>query len=160
MFSLIVARGLRLASFRPATHHTKTKTRVANAVNMGLSFFYVAVGSMLGGVSRYGLTLATKNYAALSLPYGTLLSNIAGCLFIGFLAGVGARTEGLSVEMRLLLATGFCGGFTTMSSFVYELGQFVQDKEYFYASSYFAVTFVGAGLAFLLGLLVSDLLLR
>jgi len=53
--------------------------------------------------------------------------------------------------MRLLLATGFCGGFTTMSSFVYKLGQFVQDQEYFYASSYLVATLTGAGLAFVLG---------
>jgi CrcB protein len=62
--------------------------------------------------------------------------------------------------MRLLLATGFCGGFTTMSSFIYELGQFVQDKEYFYASTYFFATLAGAALAFLLGLLLSELMLR
>lgn len=151
---------MRLASLPWATHHTITNKREANSVSTGLSFFYVAIGSMLGGVSRYGLTLATKNHAAFSLPWGTLISNIAGCLIIGFLAGVGAKTELLSIEMRLLLATGFCGGFTTMSSFVYELGQFVQDKEYFYASSYFAVTFAGAGLAFLMGLIVSELLMR
>ena len=125
-----------------------------------LSFVYVAFGSMVGGVSRYGLTLATRDMAAFSFPYGTLLSNIGGCLVIGFLAGVGLKTEALSTEMRLLLATGFCGGFTTMSSFIYELGQFVQDKEYFYASGYFALTFVGAGLAFLAGLLASQLLMR
>ncbi len=105
-----------------------------------LPFVYVGLGSMLGGVSRYGMSLATQNYAALSMPLGTLVSNVAGCLLIGLIAGIGASSQVLSTEMRLLLATGFCGGFTTMSSFVYELGQFVQDKEYFYASSYFVAT--------------------
>jgi CrcB protein len=76
------------------------------------------------------------------------------------LAGFGSRTELLSTELRLLLATGFCGGFTTMSSFVYELGQFVQDKEYFWASTYFIATLAGAGLAFAVGLLISASLLR
>lgn len=123
-----------------------------------LPFVYVGLGSMLGGVSRYGMTLATQNSAAFSIPYGTLLSNLAGCLIIGLIAGFGGKTELLSTEMRLLLATGFCGGFTTMSSFIYELGQFVQDKEYFYASTYFSATLAGAGLAFLLGLVLSDLL--
>ena len=66
----------------------------------------------------------------------------------------------MSTEMRLLLATGFCGGFTTMSSFIYELGQYVQDKEYFFASSYFVATLAGAGLAFVMGLLISEFLLR
>jgi CrcB protein len=125
-----------------------------------LPFVYVGLGSMLGGVSRYGMSLATQNIAVFSMPFGTLISNIAGCLLIGLIAGIGATSQVLSTEMRLLLATGFCGGFTTMSSFVYELGQFIQDKEYFFASSYFAATMAGAGLAFLLGLYLSSLMLR
>ncbi|MCW8925268.1 MAG: CrcB family protein [Xanthomonadales bacterium] len=125
-----------------------------------LPFVYVGLGSMLGGVSRYGMTLITQNYAALSIPFGTLVSNVAGCLLIGLIAGLGGATQLMSTEMRLLLATGFCGGFTTMSSFIYELGQFVQDKEYFYASSYFIATMAGAALAFLLGLVISELMLR
>jgi len=125
-----------------------------------LPFFYVGLGSMLGGISRYSLSLVTQNFVFMSFPFGTLISNIAGCLVIGFIAGIGATTEVLSTEMRLLLATGFCGGFTTMSSFVYELGQFVQGKEYFYASSYFVATLAGAGLAFVLGLVISEMVLR
>jgi CrcB protein len=129
-------------------------------MQIALPLLLVGLGSMLGGVSRYGLTLFTQNVSAFSLPYGTLVSNLAGCLLIGVIAGLGGKTEILSTEMRLLLATGFCGGFTTMSSFVYELGQFVQDKEYFFASTYFVATLAGAGLAFALGLLLSALLLR
>ena len=125
-----------------------------------LPMLMVGLGSMIGGVSRYGMTLLTQNVSAFSLPYGTLLSNLAGCLLIGVIAGFGDRTELLSTEMRLLLATGFCGGFTTMSSFVYELGQFVQDKEYFFASTYFVATLAGAGLAFALGLLISASMMR
>jgi CrcB protein len=124
-----------------------------------LPIVFVGFGSMAGGVSRYGLTLATQKFAAFSMPYGTLLSNLAGCLLIGLIAGFGSKTDLLSTEMRLLLATGFCGGFTTMSSFIYELGQFVQDKEYYFASSYFMATLAGAGLAFALGLLISELIL-
>ena len=124
------------------------------------ALLFVGVGSMLGGISRYGLSLATQNVSAFSIPYGTLLSNLAGCLLIGIIAGLGVKSELMSTEMRLLLATGFCGGFTTMSSFIYELGQFVQDKEYFYASSYFVATMAGAALAFLLGLVISELMLR
>lgn len=125
-----------------------------------LPFFYVGLGSMLGGVSRYGMSLLTQNFVFMSFPFGTLISNIAGCLLVGFIAGIGATTQVLSTEMRLLLATGFCGGFTTMSSFVYELSQFVQDKEYFYASSYFIATLAGAGLAFVIGLVISEMMLR
>jgi len=125
-----------------------------------LSLVYVGLGSMLGGLSRYGLSLATQGVATFSLPWGTLASNLAGCLAIGVIAGISGRSELLSTEMRLLLATGFCGGFTTMSSFVYELGQFVQDQEYFFASAYFVATLAGAGLAFALGLLLSAAMMR
>jgi CrcB protein len=72
-----------------------------------IALVFVGAGSMLGGLSRYGLTLATQNLAAFSLPYGTLLSNLAGCLVVGIIAGVSGKTELLSTEMRLLLATGF-----------------------------------------------------
>ncbi len=125
-----------------------------------LPFVYVGLGSMLGGVSRYSITLLTQGVSVFSIPFGTLISNLVGCLAIGLIAGLGTRAELMSTEMRLLLATGFCGGFTTMSAFVYELAQFVQDNEYFYASSYFAATLAGAGVAFLTGLLLSDLMLR
>jgi CrcB protein len=125
-----------------------------------VALFSVGFGSMLGGLSRYGMTLATQNLSAFSIPYGTLLSNLAGCLVIGLIAGISGKTELMSTEMRLLLATGFCGGFTTMSSFVYELGQFVQDKEYFYASSYFVATLAGAGIAFVFGLLIIEFATR
>ncbi len=125
-----------------------------------IPFIFVGVGSMAGGMSRYGLTLVTQNISAFTIPFGTLISNLAGCLFIGLIAGIGVKTELMSTEMRLLLATGFCGGFTTMSSFVYELGQYVQDKEFFFASSYFVATLAGAGLAFVMGLLISEFLLR
>lgn len=115
---------------------------------------------MLGGLSRYGMTLATQNVSAFSIPYGTLISNLAGCLLIGLIAGISGKSELVSTEMRLLLATGFCGGFTTMSSFIYELGQYVQDKEFFFASTYFIATIAGAGIAFALGLLIIEFATR
>lgn len=124
------------------------------------ALLYVGFGSMLGGLGRYGMTLATQNISAFSIPYGTLVSNLAGCLVIGLIAGISGKSELMSTEMRLLLATGFCGGFTTMSSFIYELGQFVQDKEYFFASSYFVATLAGAGIAFALGLIIIEFIMR
>ena len=123
-------------------------------------FILVGAGSMLGGVCRYCMTLLTQGISAFSVPYGTLVSNTLGCLVIGVIAGITGKTELLSTEMRLLLATGFCGGFTTLSSFIYELGQLVQDKEFYYASFYLIATLAGAGLAFIAGLLISDLILR
>ena len=64
-----------------------------------IPFLAVGLGSMAGGISRYGLSLATQNLSAFSMPYGTLLSNVLGCLLIGLLAGLGAKTELMSTEM-------------------------------------------------------------
>jgi CrcB protein len=84
-------------------------------VSSVLPFFYVGLGSALGGISRYTMTLVTQNFAVFSIPIGTLISNVAGCLIIGLIAGIGDKSELLSIEMRLLLATGSCGGFTVKS---------------------------------------------
>jgi CrcB protein len=57
----------------------------------------------------------------------------------------------LSPEARLLLGTGFCGGFTTTSSMVYELAQFLRDGEYLHAGVYLGLTLAGSMLLFVLG---------
>ena len=120
---------------------------------------YVGVGGFLGAVLRYLTTLATQGIAV-TFPYGTLVSNLLGCFVIGIVATLGMGSTLLSTEARLFLATGVCGGYTTLSSLVYELAQFVDDGELLNASIYLAATFVGAVVAFYLGTLLTTLLLR
>ena len=69
------------------TKHGQDRFKVSAII----PFVYVGLGSMLGGVSRYGMTLVTRNYAVLSIPFGTLISNIVGCLLIGLIAGIAAQ---------------------------------------------------------------------
>ncbi len=82
----------------------------------------VAVGGALGSVARYvtGLWLPPASTGVMAgLPLGTLLVNVTGALFIGTLIGglpQGATPDGSLPWLRLLLATGFCGGFTTFSA--------------------------------------------
>lgn len=120
---------------------------------------YVGLGGFLGAVFRYLTTLATQGLSA-TFPYGTLVSNILGCFVIGIVATLTLGSTALSTEARLFLATGVCGGYTTLSSLVYELARFVEDGEVFNASVYLAATFVGAVVAFYLGTLLTTLLLR
>ena len=75
-------------------------------------------------------------------------------------ACVSAETEILSPSARLFWATGLCGGFTTMSTFMYELSRFGQDAEYWVASGYFLATLVGCALAFWAGTLAVRLLMK
>ena len=116
-----------------------------------MPFFVVGVGGFVGSALRYGLSLLGQRFS-LTFPHGTLWANLLGCLVIGVVAGLSARTEVLSPTMRLLLATGLCGGFTTMSSFIYEMCKFAESAEYLYASGYFLLTIVGCSAAFCLGL--------
>ena len=81
-----------------------------------MNYLLVALGSALGGVARYGIgVLAARSPGA--FPIGTLIVNVAGSFLIGLLA---ATLGDASERSRLLLMTGFCGGFTTFSAFALE----------------------------------------
>jgi len=126
---------------------------------MLMPLLYVGFGGLLGAVFRYLTTLATQGIS-MTFPYGTLISNLLGCFVIGMVATLGMGSTMLSSEARLFLATGVCGGYTTLSSLVYELSRFVDDGELMNASIYFAATFAGAVIAFYLGTVLITLLLR
>ena len=126
---------------------------------MLMPLFYVGLGGLLGAIFRYLTTLATQGIS-ITFPYGTLISNLLGCFVIGMVATLAMGSTLMSSEARLFLATGVCGGYTTLSSLVFELSRFVDDGEFMNASIYFAATFAGAVVAFYLGILLITLLLR
>ena len=114
----------------------------------------VGLGGMVGSVSRYGLSLLSQRFAS-DWPLGTWVANLLGCFFIGAIMEVSTRGETLTPEARLLLATGFCGGFTTMSSMIYETAQMMRAAEYLHAAVYVGATFVLSMVAFFLGVAAS-----
>jgi len=128
-------------------------------LNRLIPWALVGIGGMIGSLCRYGLTLFARDWS-ISLPYGTLLSNVTGCLVIGGVMELAGATEVLSPSARLFLATGFCGGFTTLSSLIYELMQMIRDGEWAYASLYFGLTIAGAAIAFGVGALAVKTLAR
>ena len=78
----------------------------------------VALGGAVGSVARYEVgAWVLKHSLRSQFPYGTFTVNVLGCLVAGVLAGLGERHGFLTAEMRLLLFTGFLGGFTTFSAF-------------------------------------------
>lgn len=118
--------------------------------NAFLPLVYVGVGGFIGAVMRYLASLVTAGFSIV-IPYGTLISNVLGCFMIGVIAALTADTEALSPNARLFLATGICGGFTTMSSFVYELAQYVRTDQHLMAAVYLGMTLAGSILMFYLG---------
>ena len=87
----------------------------------------VGAGSFVGGIARYGLTRWVSAGSFTHLPLGTMIVNVAGCLFIGLLYGWFERADVLSPEWRLFLTVGFCGGFTTFSTFSLESLVLLED---------------------------------
>jgi len=126
---------------------------------MLMPLLYVGLGGLVGAILRYLTSLATQGIS-LTFPYGTLISNLLGCFVIGMVAALAVGSTLLSSEARLFLATGVCGGYTTLSSLIFELSRFVDDGEFMNASIYFAATFAGAVVAFYLGSVLITLLLR
>lgn len=76
----------------------------------------VGIGSGLGGMCRFLLSFFIKSSEG-SFPFSTLLANLLGCLLIGLFLGLSVRHNWFSKELHFLLVTGFCGGFTTFSTF-------------------------------------------
>ena len=117
----------------------------------------VFIGGGLGSVARYLLSLKFNNYEN-AIPYGTLLANVLGSLFIGIIFGYMLKTGNLSERNSLLLATGFCGGFTTFSTFIYENYLFIKEGDYFSFLPYLAITFILGFAALFLGLYLVKLI--
>ena len=92
-------------------------------------WWYVALGSAAGGVARFGLAALVQQRVGPTFPVGTLVVNISGSLLLGFLWRYALGTDAISPEVRALLTTGFCGGYTTFSTFTYETLLLLEDGQ-------------------------------
>jgi CrcB protein len=97
---------------------------------------YVALGGAVGTVARYVLTLLIQQRVGPGFPLATLLVNVTGSLLLGFLMRFGLESAATSPEVRLLLTTGFCGGYTTFSTFSYETARLLEDGDWRRATVY------------------------
>jgi CrcB protein len=119
------------------------------------TFWAVAAGAAAGGVSRYYLSLAIHNRVGAAFPWGTLLVNVTGSLLLGFLMRYAIATPSVSAELRLLLTTGFCGGYTTFSTFSYETAMLMEDGQYERAATYAVASVLVALVATACGFLLA-----
>jgi len=111
----------------------------------------VFVGGGFGSVLRF-LIGKYLNTDQTGIPYGTFLANILGSLLIGIILGLAAKNNSLSDNQTLLLATGFCGGLTTFSTFAYENHVFLKAGDFSSFALYTIASFIVGFLAVFLGM--------
>ena len=112
---------------------------------------FVFIGGGFGSIARYVLSKYFNSESS-GIPFGTFLANVLGSLLIGVILGLAAKNEALNSNQTLLLATGFCGGFTTFSTFAYENHVFLKTGDFMSFFLYAIGSFVLAFAAVFFGL--------
>lgn len=108
---------------------------------MAKQLLLVFLGGGIGSSLRY-LLGSYLNSGQTGIPYGTFLANILGSLCIGIILGFAAKHGSLSQNTILFLATGFCGGFTTFSTFAYENHVLLKSGDFFSFALYTIGSFI------------------
>jgi len=110
--------------------------------------FIVGIGGFAGSISRYLLQMAVISRFTLLFPLGTFAVNLIGSLIVGLVIGFADRYQWMTYEWRLFLAIGFCGSFTTFSSFAFDNVRLLQDGNYYHLFWYVSLSFIlGVALA-------------
>ena len=101
------------------------------------SYFWIAIGSALGGMARYWCSGVAARFMGETFPWGTLIVNVVGSLIIGFFATVTGPDGRLLVGTipRQFVMIGICGGYTTFSSFSLQTLNLLNDGEWLYAGA-------------------------
>jgi CrcB protein len=96
----------------------------------------IGSGSFIGGISRFLASRYIQFKIMSAFPFGTFIVNILGCFIIGLIYGISERGNFISSEWRMFLTVGFCGGFTTFSTFANENVTLFRDGNFFYFALY------------------------
>jgi CrcB protein len=102
--------------------------------NIMYRYLIVSGGAALGGALRYWLSSFVYKFVPENFPYGTLTVNVIGSFILGFVMYALFEKDLISQDMRLFLTVGFCGGFTTFSTFSLETVNLIKNSEIMMAS--------------------------
>ncbi len=118
----------------------------------------IGTGGFIGSISRFLASKAIQDNFPTVFPYGTFLVNISGCFLIGLIYGLSERSTLFSSGWKMFLAVGFCGGFTTFSTFANENLAMLRDGDFFHFMVYTGLSvFLSIGAA-LCGILITKIL--
>ncbi|PVD51191.1 fluoride efflux transporter CrcB [Terrimonas sp.] len=118
------------------------------------AILFIWLGGGFGSVLRYLVQLGTSKLFTVTFPAGTFVVNISGCFVIGLLYGLATKYAALTMEWRLFLITGICGGYTTFSSFSYEGISLFRQGNYTYFILYTVLSVVVGLLSTFFGMTV------
>jgi len=117
----------------------------------------VGTGGFLGSVSRFLASRLIQENLPVAFPFGTFFVNVSGCFLIGLIFGLSERSSVLDSGWKMFLAVGFCGGFTTFSTFANENLALLRDGDFFHFLMYTGLSvFLGITATFL-GVLLTRL---
>jgi len=117
----------------------------------------VGTGGFLGSISRFLVSRFMQSSFSSAFPYGTFAVNIAGCFLIGLIFGISEKSSLLTSGWKLFLAVGFCGGFTTFSTFANENLALLRDGEFLYFFIYTGLSVVMGIAATFFGVMITRL---
>jgi fluoride exporter len=119
---------------------------------MWIKLLFIALAGGLGTLCRYGLGGLVQDGKL--FPWGTVSVNLLGCLAFGLIFSVLDRRSLIGGDVQIVILLGFMGGFTTFSTYMYELVGQLRDQQWLAASGYFALHNLGGWAAMILGLFV------
>ncbi len=117
----------------------------------------VGTGGFLGSISRFLASRFIQEHLPVAFPFGTFSVNITGCFLIGLIYGFSERSSLLTSEWKMFLAVGFCGGFTTFSTFANENLALLRDGDFFHFLLYTGLSVFLGIMATFLGVLITRL---
>jgi fluoride exporter len=112
-----------------------------------MTYLFISLGAIAGAVSRYQIELWLKPQLSASFPWPTFLINVTGSLLIGMLANLLPDRS----DLRLLLMVGFCGSYTTFSTYSLEIVKLLQSGNASVAIGYLVLSAITAPIACYLG---------
>ncbi|HCT93977.1 MAG: camphor resistance protein CrcB [Bacteroidetes bacterium GWE2_39_28] len=104
------------------------------------TILFIGTGGFLGTVARFLISKFSQQMFQTTFPLGTMIVNLTGCFLLGVIYGLMERGEVFSSDVRLFLTVGFCGGFTTFSTFAFENANMLRDGNFTQVAFYTGIS--------------------